>query len=90
MNFEDFIRRNLVRKATSDVGLAKSLIAESDKILAVIKELKPNDTNPTLLMRECYESFRQICEAIAVYKCYRIYSHEALTAFIAEMSKTTR
>ncbi len=85
MNFKDFIRRGLVRKATSDVELAKSLIAESGKILAVIKELKPNDTNSTLLMRECYESFRQICEAIAVYKGYRTYSHEAITAFIAEI-----
>ncbi|MBI2558891.1 hypothetical protein HYW20_06215 [Candidatus Woesearchaeota archaeon] len=85
MNFEDFIRRNLVRKATSDTELAKSLITESYKILKVIKELNPSDANATLLMRECYESFRQICEAIAVYKGYKIYSHEAITAFIAEI-----
>lgn len=85
MNFEDFIRKNLVRKASSDVELAKSLIAESGKILIVIKELNPNDTNATVLMRECYEAFRQICEAIAVHKGYKIYSHEAITSFIAEI-----
>jgi len=44
MNFEEFIKRNVVRKATSDAELAKSLIAESDKILLVIKELTPNGT----------------------------------------------
>ena len=85
MNFEEFIKRNVVRKATSDAELAKSLIAESDKILLVIKELTPNETNATMLMREAYEAYRQICEAIAVYNGYKIYSHEAITSFIAEI-----
>ena len=85
MNFEELIKRNVVRKATSDAELAKSLIAESDKILLVIKELTPNETNATMLMREAYEAYRQICEAIAVYNGYKIYSHEAITSFIAEI-----
>ena len=85
MNFEDFTRRGVVRKATSDAGLAKSLITGSSNVLISIKELSLNDTNSTVLMRELYESLRQICEAISVYKGYKIYSHEAITSFLIDI-----
>ena len=84
MNFEDFIKRGLVRKASSDIELTKSLISESTKVLVAIKELRLNETTSTVLMRECYETLRQICEAIAVFKGYKIYSHEAITSFLLE------
>ena len=85
MNFENFIRKNLVRKSVPDIELAKSLIIESNKILLVVNGLALNDTNSSVLMRECYEAFRQICEAIAVNKGYKIYSHEAITSFVGEI-----
>ena len=85
MNFENFIRKNLVRKSVPDTELAKSLTIESNRILLVVNGLALNDTNSSVLMRECYEAFRQICEAIAVNNGYKIYSHEAITSFVAEI-----
>ena len=87
MRFQDFIDGQKARKSTPDVQLAKSLIGMSDNHIEVIKKLEIDEITASTVMATYYEALREIVEAIAAKRGYKIYSHDALTHFIKELGK---
>lgn len=84
MMFEDFIKNRKVRKAESDISLAKSLIAMSAYQLAFASSVKITNENASPILVNYYEALRQICEAICAKNGFKVYSHEAFTIYLKE------
>jgi hypothetical protein len=84
MMFADFIKSGKVRKGTPDVQLAKSLVKMSENHMKSIGEMRLADTSSATIMMNCYESLREVVEAIAALEGYKVYSHEAFTYFLKE------
>lgn len=87
MRFQDFVDGQKARKATPDIQLAKSLIGMSDNHIEVIKKIAIDEITASTVMSTYYEALREIIEAIAAKRGYKIYSHDALTYFLKELGK---
>jgi len=84
MRFEDFIKRKLVRRASKDMALVKSLINNIKRDIKFLDELEINENSSRKLMGNYYDSLREVLEAISTIDGYKIYSHEAFTYFLKE------
>ncbi|PIN75351.1 hypothetical protein COV18_04140 [Candidatus Woesearchaeota archaeon CG10_big_fil_rev_8_21_14_0_10_37_12] len=88
--FENFIKTGKVRKSEADKALAKSLIEMSQIHLDFASSIQITEKNASPLLVNYYESLREICEAICSLQGYKVYSHEAFTAYLNEQLKEER
>ncbi len=88
--FADFVRSGKVRTTQPDIALAKSLLIMSKKGVLFAKTHSVNEDNASQLMVLYYEALRQVCEAVCVIQGYKVFSHEAFTAFIKELLGDSR
>jgi len=89
MEFEDFIKKGSVRKASIDKGLVKSLVKSARKDLKFLSGLRIDESSSRKLMVNYYDVLRSILEAISSINNYKIYSHEAFTYFLKEKDEET-
>lgn len=82
MNFEDFIKKGLVKRTSKDIALIKSLIIFSEKDYEFLKKVKIDELSARNVMTGYYDILRSILEAISSLEGYKIYSHEAFTEFL--------
>jgi len=72
MKFQDFIESGKVRKRNPDIQLAKALAKMSGNNLAILRSMEIIDTNASFMMSAYYDALRQLLEAMAVEKGYKI------------------
>ena len=84
MKFDDFIKRNQVKKGSKDISLAKSLVITAQQDSTFFKKLEVNENSARKIMSNYYDILRSILEAISALDGYKIYSHEAFTYFLQE------
>lgn len=87
MNFEAFIADGRVRKGEKDFQKAKALLIMAEKGLATAETIPLNNTSSSIILTISYESLREILEAICLREGYKIYSHEAYTAYLKELGE---
>ena len=85
MNWDELLNKGIVRKTFPDKLLADSLIQESAKKLRTIRKIAIDSDSAGMIIVELYEALREICEAIAINKGFKIYTNEAITCFIKEI-----
>ncbi len=85
MNFEEFIRSGKVRKSQPDTQHTKALIKMSEAHINFLRLQKIDETSATTLFVMYYEALREIIEAIATEDGYKVYSHEAFTAYLEKL-----
>ncbi len=85
MNFDEYIQEGSVRKGESDRQKALALIKMSERSLATATQLEINDTTSSIVFTICYDALREILEAICLMKGYKVYSHEAYTAYLKKL-----
>ncbi len=85
MSWEDCLEEGLVRKASPDKELAKSLVKMSENRINFIKSVSTDVTNAPILLAECYEALREICEATIALKGFKVYSHQCITYFLKDI-----
>ena len=84
VKFQDFIEHGLVRKASPDSALVKSLLFTAEEDLKFLESLEITSTSSRKIMSNYYDTLRSILEAIALLEGYKIYSHEAFAYFLKE------
>lgn len=82
LNWEEYVKKGLVRKTAINKGLVKSLINMADNGIQVISKLNLDENNCSVIFTNYYDSLRGICEALSLLKNYKIYSHEAIGLFL--------
>jgi len=85
LSWKEYIKKGVVRKTSLDINMIKSLIKTSDDGLEFFKNYVPDDKNSCTLFKNYYDFLREICEAVAISKEYKIYQHEAITLFLREV-----
>lgn len=87
MRFDDFIRQRKVIKGQVDIQKSRALVKMSKEHLSIIKSIPLSDASASLILSQSYDSLRQILEAIALSKGFKVYSHEAYTYFLIDLNE---
>jgi len=87
MEFEDFINEKKVIEGQVDSQKAKSLIKMSQENLNALESIELNEQTASIILSQSYESLRQVLEAITIMDGYKVYSHEAYTAYLNKIEE---
>lgn len=87
MDFISCRKGRLVKEVKVDNNLIASLLSSSDKKFKSQKLLNLNDDTASSKITLVYDSMRELLEALAISKGYKIYNHECYTAFLKEVIK---
>lgn len=87
MDFISCARNRLIKQIIPDNNLIISLIQSSDKKLKSQKKLELDDDTASSKISLAYDALRELLEALAISKGYKIYNHECYTAFLKEILK---
>lgn len=85
MDWKECINKRIVRSAETDDELIKSLIETSKNTLLSADFLFLNETTSVSKLSLCYDSLRELLEALALKKGYKIYNHECYTGFLKDI-----
>ena len=87
LSWKEYLKKGIIRKASVDKNLIKSLIETAERGLKFFQDKAVDEKNTDVLFKNYYDSLREICEAVAISKGYKIYQHEAITLFLREILK---
>lgn len=87
MRWDDCLKEKISKKASSDEGLINSLIESSKSKLESAKRLKIDSVTANSVISLCYDSIREILEALASKRGFKIYNHECFTSFLKEIMR---
>jgi spore germination protein YaaH len=87
MDFNIFIKNNKVRRGRADPEKAKALLNMSDRTRKTVDTIKINETSASIVLTVSYESLREILEAISLLEGFKVYSHEAYTAYLQKLGE---
>lgn len=87
MDWEDCKNKKLVKEISKDDNLINSLIISSEKKYETNKRLEMDNITSSTKIIIIYESLREILEAIAIKKGFKIYNHECYCSFLNEICK---
>lgn len=87
MDWEECKNKKFVKKINIEEGLIYSLTKSSEKKFESNKRLNLDETTASTKISIIYESLREILEALAIKKGFKIYNHECFCAFLKEICK---
>lgn len=82
MDWEGCKKSWYVKKVSPDEGLVKSLMLTSKNKFKTALSIKEEEGSYSSIISLLYDSLREILEAIALEKGYKIYNHECYVGFI--------
>lgn len=85
MDWEECMRKGMIKSASSDRSLILSLIESSEMKMRSQNMLPLNDITSGAKISLAYDSVREFLEAVAISKGYKIYNHDCFCAFIKEV-----
>ena len=87
MNFQDFIKQGKVVIGEKDTQKAKALVKMSENNLLVSNSVELSESSASTVFSILYESLRELIEAICLLEGYKVYSHEAFTAYLENIGE---
>ena len=84
MNWEECKMRRFVKKENSNSSLIASLKKISERKLLMDSFSPLNEETAAAKFVVNYDSLREILEAVALMKGFKIYNHECFSAFLGE------
>ena len=87
MDFKTCKKCNYVKQIQFDRHLHNSLIQSSSKKFQSQRLLKLDDTTAGSKISLTYDALRELLEALAISKGYKIYNHECYKSFLKEILK---
>ena len=82
MNFEEFLKKSVVRKRKPDVALVKSLISTSELDLSFLDRVRIDEISARKLISGYYDVLRAYVEAMSCLDGLKIYNHEAYSEYL--------
>lgn len=82
--FEAFIERDIVKRTRPDTRRAEALRTQARTTLGFITTLEVTQASASTVLSMAYESLRQHLEALAFEEGFKVYSHEAYTAYLLD------
>ena len=85
MNWEECKNKGFVKVAYLDEELVKSLLGSSKDKFISAERLELDNVTSSSKIALYYDSLREILEALAIKKGFKIYNHECFTCFLSEL-----
>ena len=85
MDFKECLKKRIAKEVKTDLELIKSLKKTSQNKLDSENKLELNDVTAGSKISLMYDSLRELLEALAIKKGYKIYNHECYTYFLKEI-----
>jgi hypothetical protein len=79
--------KRIVKEVSIDPGLITSLQKSSKNKLVSALQLQLTEITAAAKVSLAYDSLREMLEAVALQKGYKVYNHECYTAFLTEIVK---
>jgi len=90
MDFEECIKKRIVKEIVKDEELVRSLLKTSKNKLNSEKKLELDEITSVSKISLLYDSLRELLEALALENGFKIYNHECYTYFLKEiLSRST-
>ena len=89
LSWQEYLRQGTVRKTEINASRIKALVQMSNDRIRVISEIKLDAQNASILFTNYYDALREVCEALALLKGYKIYLHETIGLFLREILNET-
>lgn len=87
MDWEECCGKLLAKGVKQDFAMIKSLMKSSENKLKSELKLEMSEVTAASKLSLAYDSLRELLEALALKKGYKIYNHECYTAFLKEIMK---
>lgn len=87
MDWRECCNKRIAKNVSLDPDMIKSLIKSSENKLKSEEKLLMDSVTACSKLSLIYDSLREILEALALKKGYKIYNHECYTAFLKEIMK---
>ena len=87
MDWLDCKNKGFVKESKVDNNLVNSLIKSSEKKSESNKRLGLDETTASTKVSLAYEALREVLEALAIKKGFKIYNHDCFSAFLDEICK---
>jgi len=87
MGWEDCLRKRVAKSVKEDISLITSLAKSSKNRIESAEKLKLDEGTAASKVSLVYDSLREILEALAIKKGYKIYNHECYASFLKEVLK---
>jgi len=87
MDWKECVDKKFVKEVKSDENLIISLIKSSKKKIESNKRLELDETTASTKVSITYESLREILEALAIKKGFKVYNYECFCSFLDEICK---
>jgi len=85
MDWEECKYKKFVKEKGEDKNLVSSLIKSSARKIASNKRLELDDTTASTKISIVYEALRELLEALAIKRGFKIYNHECFCAFLTDI-----
>lgn len=87
MDWKECWEKRIVKSVSKDEELIKSLIELSGIQEKLVNASKIDEATARVYLPLAYDSVRELVEALALKKGFKIYNHECYTAFLKEIMK---
>ena len=85
MDFDECLKNRIAKEVKADKELIASLIKASKNKLDSEEKLELSEITLSSKISLLYDSLRELLEALAIKKGYKIYNHECYTYFLKEI-----
>lgn len=85
MDFNDCLKKRIVKEVKEDKELVRSLMKTSQNKLDSEDKLELSEVTSGSKISLLYDSLRELLEALAITRGYKIYNHECYTCFLKEI-----
>ena len=85
MDFNDCLKKRIAKEVKQDGELIKSILKTSQNKLDSQNKLELNEITSISKISLLYDSLREVLEALAIKRGYKIYNHECYTYFLKEI-----
>lgn len=84
MTFAEYMKQGKVILGEPDPQKAKALFKMAENNYQTAASIPVTDLSASSIFSLLYESLREVVEALCLKEGYKVYSHEALTAYLEE------
>src|SRR3989344_4372373 len=84
-NFEEYLKRGIVKIRKKNIERVKSLIEESDKRLRFYNNMPISEDSANYIIENMYDVIRELIEAKMLLDGYKSYSHEATVSYLKKL-----
>ncbi len=85
MDWKECNDKKIVKKIQPDMNLVNSLINSSENKFESAQRLELDEVTAASVITLCYDSLRELLEALTTKKGYKVYNHECYCAFLDEI-----